>query len=561
MSENKTFIFTMHRLNKFYGQKQVLNNINLCFYHGAKIGIVGENGSGKSTLLKIMAGWDDNFQGQAEPLPGTKIRFVPQEPTLDPEKTVREHLEDAFADLMSKMREYDDITARMGEMEGDEMDAAMERMGVLQDEIDAAEGWEIDTKLNMAANAMVLPPDDMKVGLLSGGEKRRVALCQALLEQPDMLLLDEPTNHLDAETVDWLEHQLRDFPGTVIISTHDRYFLDNVTKWILELDGGKGIPFEGNYSSWLGQKLEILIKQEKKESTRRKSLERELRWIKMSTSDRKELSQQRIREFEQLVAEEQSRSDEDQSVIQIAPASELGDQVIEFSSITKGYGEFPLVKDLSFTVPKGAIVGIIGPNGAGKTTLFRMITNQEKPDAGSVSIGKTVQLAYVDQHRDALVGENTVYDEITEGKSEIPFGNQLIPARSYVGRFNFKGSDQQKKVGVLSGGERNRVHLAKLLKSGKNVLLLDEPTNDLDVNTLRLLEDAINGFAGCVLVVSHDRFFLNRICTHLLVFEGDASVRWFEGNYEEYETKRRAELGDSRVENRRAKYRKLPRIA
>ncbi|MDX1972994.1 MAG: ATP-binding cassette domain-containing protein, partial [Candidatus Sumerlaeia bacterium] len=368
-------------------------------------------------------------------------------------------------------------------------------------------------------------------------------------------------NHLDAETVTWLEHQLRDFPGTVIISTHDRYFLDNVTKWILELDNGKGIPFEGNYSSWLGQKLEILIKQEKKESTRRKSLERELKWIRMSSTDRNAQNQNRIRSFEQLLVQEQAKDDEDQSVIQIAPAAELGDQVIEFEKITKGYGEFPLIKDLSFSVPKGAIVGIIGPNGAGKTTLFRMITGQETPDAGNVKIGKTVQLAYVDQHRDALHGDNTVYDEITEGKSEIPFGNLTIPARTYVGRFNFKGSDQQKKVGVLSGGERNRVHLAKLLKSGKNVLLLDEPTNDLDVGTLRLLEDAINGFAGCVLVVSHDRFFLNRICTHLLVFEGDASVRWFTGNYEEYEARRREELGDSRVENRRAKYRKLPRIA
>ena len=556
-----TFIFTMLGLNKFYGQRQVLKNINLCFYHGAKIGIVGENGSGKSTLLRIMAGWDDDFQGQATPLPGTKIRFVPQEPTLDPEKTVREHLEAAFSDLMSKLNEYNDISNRMGEMDPDEMEKAMERMGQLQDEIDAAEGWEIDTKLQMAANALVLPPDDMKVGVLSGGEKRRVALCQALLEQPDMLLLDEPTNHLDAETVTWLEHQLRDFPGTVIISTHDRYFLDNVTKWILELDNGKGIPFEGNYSSWLGQKLEILIKQEKKESTRRKSLERELKWIRMSSTDRNAQNQNRIRSFEQLLVQEQAKDDEDQSVIQIAPAAELGDQVIEFEKITKGYGEFPLIKDLSFSVPKGAIVGIIGPNGAGKTTLFRMITGQETPDAGNVKIGKTVQLAYVDQHRDALHGDNTVYDEITEGKSEIPFGNLTIPARNYVGRFNFKGSDQQKKVGVLSGGERNRVHLAKLLKSGKNVLLLDEPTNDLDVGTLRLLEDAINGFAGCVLVVSHDRFFLNRICTHLLVFEGDASVRWFTGNYEEYEARRREELGDSRVENRRAKYRKLPRIA
>jgi len=555
------YIFTMYRLNKHYGQKHILKDINLCFYPGAKIGIVGENGAGKSTVLKIMAGIDDDFTGEAEPAKNARVGMVAQEPKLDPEKTVREVLEEAFADTMALINEYNEISEKLGEMDPDDMDKAMERMGVLQDKIDAIEGWEIDTKLNMAANALVLPPDELKIGPLSGGEKRRVALCKALLEQPDILLLDEPTNHLDAETITWLEHQLRDYPGNVIISTHDRYFLDNVTKWILELDNGQGLPFEGNYTSWLGQKLEILAKQEKKNTTRRKSLDRELKWIKMSNDDRRELSQSRIKEFERLVVEEQKESEDDGSAIQIAPASELGDQVIDFKGVSKGYRGVNLIEDCEFSIPKGAIVGIIGPNGAGKTTLFRMITGQEEPDSGDIKIGSTVKLSYVDQHRDDLSPENTIFDEISEGKTDIEFGNHTIPARNYVGRFNFKGSDQQKKVGVLSGGERNRVHLAKLLKSSGNVLLLDEPTNDLDVGTLRLLEDALSGYAGCVLVISHDRFFLNRICTHLLVFEGDAKVRFFEGNYTEYEEKRRQEVGDSYVENRRAKYRKLPRLS
>ncbi len=554
------FIFTMYGLNKYYGQKQVLKDINLCFYPGAKIGIVGDNGSGKSTLLRIMAGLDDDFQGQAEPARGVKVGLVPQEPQLDPTKTVRQHLEMAFADTMKLLAEYEDITNRMGEMDGDEMDKAMERMGVLQDQIDAVQGWELDTKLNMAANALVLPPDDMDVTKLSGGERRRVALCKALLEQPDMLLLDEPTNHLDAETIDWLEHQLKDYPGTVIISTHDRYFLDNVTKWILELESGRGIPFEGNYSSWLGQKLDILAKQEKKASARRNSLDRELKWIKMSTTDRHAMNQSRIKEFESLVAKERAESEGEGSVIQIAPAAELGGKVIEVTGASKGYKGSPLFENLSFSIPKGAIVGIIGPNGTGKTTLFKLITGQEQPDSGTVEVGGTVQMSYVDQHRDTLVGDRTLFDEISEGKTDIQFGKQSIPARNYVGRFNFKGGDQQKLVKDLSGGERNRVYLAKLLKSGGNVLLLDEPTNDLDVGTLRLLEDAISGFAGCALIISHDRFFLNRICTHLLVFEGDSKVRWYEGNYEEYEAMRRKELGDSLVENRRARYRKLPHL-
>ncbi len=555
------FVYEMYRMNKHYGQKHVLKDINLCFYAGAKIGIVGENGAGKSTLLRIMAGLDDNFEGTARPVAGARVKLVPQEPKLDPDKTVREHLETAFAGTMALLNEFNEISEKLGELEGDEMDKAMERMGNLQERLDAIDGWEIDTKLRMAANALVLPPDDMKAGVLSGGEKRRVALCQALLEQPDMLLLDEPTNHLDAETIDWLEHQLREFPGNVIISTHDRYFLDNITKWILELDNGRGIPFEGNYTSWLGQKLDIMAKAEKKESPRRKALERELKWIKMSTADRHALSQARIKEFERIVVEESAASNEEgNAVIQIAPAAPLGDKVIEVNGVSKGFNGIPLIEDLTFSVPKGALVGIIGPNGTGKTTLFRMITGSDKPDSGSIDVGPTVQMAHVDQHRDSLDPDKTVFDEISEGKTEIAFGKQIIPARNYVGRFNFKGTDQQKRVGDLSGGERNRLHLAKLLKSGANVLLLDEPTNDLDVGTLRLLEDALAQYKGCALVISHDRFFLNRICTHILAFEGDAKVRWFEGNYEEYEAARRRELGDAAVENRRARYRRLPRV-
>ena len=550
------FIFTIYKLNKSYSQKQVLKDINLSFYPGAKIGIVGDNGSGKSTLLRIMAGMDKDFDGHAEPARNVRIGFVQQEPQLDPEKNVKENLEMAFGEIVSLLKDYDEVTANLGDLDGDAMEKAMDRMATLQDKIEAADGWNLDTRLNIAANALVLPPDETDVTVLSGGERRRVALGRVLLERPDMLLLDEPTNHLDAETISWLEAQLREYPGTVIISTHDRYFLDNVTKWILELEGGRGIPFEGNYSSWLGQKLEILTQQEKTKSARRKSLESELRWIKMNTAEHREMSRLRIGEYERLVAEE--RSGDDPNVIQIAPAEHLGDQVIELHNVTKGYGENPLIKDLSFNLPKGAVVGIIGPNGTGKTTLFRMITGQEKPDSGELVIGSTVHLAHVDQHRDSLVGSKTVYDEIREGCEEITFGKRSIPARSYVSRFNFRGSDQQKLVGNLSGGERNRVFLAKLLKSGGNVLLLDEPTNDLDVSTLRMLEDAINGFGGCVMVISHDRFFLNRICTHLLVFEGNASVRWFEGNYEDYEVWRKREFGDSSLENRRARYRRLP---
>jgi len=551
------YIFTMYRLNKFYGQRQVLKDINLCFFPGAKIGIVGHNGAGKSTVLRIMAGLDREFQGHAEITKGMRVGFVQQEPQLAWGKTVRENLELAFADTMKLLKEYEDLSTSMGEMDPDAMDKAMERMGQLQEKIDACGGWEIDTRLNIAANALVLPPDEMIVDKLSGGERRRVALCRILLEQPDLLLLDEPTNHLDAETIDWLENHLRNYPGTVIISTHDRYFLDNITKWILELEDGHGIPFEGNYTSWLQQKLELLAQQEKKESVRRRSLDRELKWIKMSSSDRHNLSRERIIQYEQLVVRESAASQPEANVIQIAPAVPLGDKVIEVTGLSKGFDQQQLIKDLTFKLPKGGIVGIVGPNGTGKTTLFRMLTGVEKPDAGTIDIGATVKMVWVDQHRDTLNGENTVFDEISEGQADIAFGKLKIPARAYCGRFGFRGSDQQKFVKDLSGGERNRVHLAKILKSGGNVILLDEPTNDLDVNTLRLLEDAISDFSGCILVISHDRFFLNRICTHLMVFEGNAHVEWFEGNYEEYEAMRQRKLGATALENRRARYRRF----
>ena len=551
------YIFTMLGLNKFYGTRHVLKDINLCFYPGAKIGIVGANGAGKSTVLRIMAGIDKEFRGQAELCRGFRVGFVPQEPQLENGKTVRANIEAAFASTVALIKEYEDISAAMGDMDPDAMDKAMEKMAELQDKIDAWGGWELDTRLNVAANALVLPPDDMLVDNLSGGEKRRVALCRALLEQPDLLLLDEPTNHLDAQTVAWLENYLKDYPGTVIISTHDRYFLDNITKWILELEDGYGIPFEGNYSSWLAQKLEILAASEKKESARRRSLERELKWIRMNTGDRRELHRERIAHFENLVSREASSERGDETVIQIAPAEHLGDLVVEFKGVNKGYDGNNLLAETSFSLPRGAVVGIIGPNGAGKTTMFRMIAGKEKPDSGEVTVGPTVKLAWVDQHRDSLKGDSTVFDEISEGLDEVQFGKTRIPSRAYCGRFGFKGSDQQKRVGDLSGGERNRLHLAKIVKSGGNLLMLDEPTNDLDVGTLRLLEDAICDFAGCALVISHDRFFLNRICTHLLVFEGNAKVSWFEGNFEDYESMYLKKLGAAANDGRRARFRRF----
>ena len=550
------YIFTMQGLIKRYGRNEVLNGINLSFYHGAKIGIVGENGSGKSTLLKIMAGEDSEFEGQAAPLKGSTIGFLPQEPVLDGDKTVRENVEQAFSDIKKLIEEFNEVSAKMAEpMSDDEMEKAMEKMGRLQDQIDAVDGWELDRQVEVAMDALVLPEDDQKADTLSGGEARRVALCKLLLQKPDMLLLDEPTNHLDAETVQWLEDTLANFSGNVIVSTHDRYFLDNITKWILELENGKGKPFEGNYSSWLEQKTEILRRREKTASTLQKRLDKELQWLRETPGARRKHNKSRVNEYEKLSARKTDLEDNTLE-IQIAPGPQLGEQVIEVESLAKGYGGDPIFSDLTFTVPRGAVVGLIGPNGAGKTTLFKMIAGEEQPDSGTLKLGSTVKLSYVDQHRHDLGAENTVFEEITGGTEHIEVAGKTINSRAYVGRFNFKGPDQQKKVGELSGGERNRVHLAKLLRRGGNVLLLDEPTNDLDVTTLRNLENAILDFNGCALVISHDRFFLDRICTHLLVFEGDSKVRWFEGNFEEYQEKRKKELG-GREENRRSKYKKL----
>ena len=550
------YIFTMQGLIKRYGRNEVLNGINLSFYHGTKIGIVGENGSGKSTLLKIMAGEDSEFEGQAAPLKGSTIGFLPQEPVLDGDKTVRENVEQAFSDIKKLIEEFNEVSAKMAEpMSDDEMEKAMEKMGRLQDQIDAVDGWELDRQVEVAMDALVLPEDDQKADTLSGGEARRVALCKLLLQKPDMLLLDEPTNHLDAETVQWLEDTLANFSGNVIVSTHDRYFLDNITKWILELESGKGKPFEGNYSSWLEQKTEILRRREKTASTLQKRLDKELQWLRETPGARRKHNKGRVNEYEKLSARKTDLEDNTLE-IQIAPGPQLGEQVIEVESLAKGYGGDPIFSDLTFTVPRGAVVGLIGPNGAGKTTLFKMIAGEEQPDSGTLKLGSTVKLSYVDQHRHDLGAENTVFEEITGGTEHIEVAGKTINSRAYVGRFNFKGPDQQKKVGELSGGERNRVHLAKLLRRGGNVLLLDEPTNDLDVTTLRNLENAILDFNGCALVISHDRFFLDRICTHLLVFEGDSKVRWFEGNFEEYQEKRKKELG-GREENRRSKYKKL----
>ena len=550
------YVFTISGLSKTYGTKTVLENINLSFYHGAKIGIVGENGSGKSTLLKIMAGVDKEFDGKADPLKGTRIGFISQEPHLDMNKTVRENVEDAFFEIKKLLNEFNEVSAKMGEpLSDDEMEKALEKMGRLQDQIDSVDGWELDRQINVAMDALVLPPDDQQPSTLSGGEARRVALCRTLLQKPDILLLDEPTNHLDAETVQWMEETLANYPGNVIVSTHDRYFLDNITKWILELENGRGIPFEGNYTSWLEQKSGLLKQRDKTASSLQKKVDQELEWLRASPSARRKKNKSRINDYEKLVSQK-VEVDENTLDIQIDPGPKLGEKVIEATGLTKGYNDNLLIKDLTFSIPRGAVVGLIGPNGTGKTTLFRMVVGEESPDSGEIEIGSSVKLSYVDQHRHDLDDEKTIFEEITGGADQIEVCGHPINSRSYVGKFNFKGSDQQKNVGNLSGGERNRVHLAKLLRRGGNVLLLDEPTNDLDVTTLRNLENAILNFSGCVLVISHDRFFLNRICTHLLVFEGESKVRWFEGNFEEYQDKRREELG-GREENRRSKYKKL----
>jgi ATP-binding cassette ChvD family protein len=535
--------------------KEILKGIWLSFYPGAKIGVLGANGAGKSTLLRIMAGVDDEFQGHAEPAEGTRIGYLAQEPQLDETLDVKGNVELAVKPIRDLLTRYDEINARFAEPDVD-MDALLAEQAKVQDQIDAVNGWELDRTLEIAMDALRCPPPDADVKRLSGGEKRRVALCRVLLEKPDLLLLDEPTNHLDAESVAWLERHLAEFPGTVVAITHDRYFLDNVAKWILELDRGAGIPWEGNYSSWLEQKRKRLESEEKAESARQRTLARELEWVRMAPRARQAKSKARLAAYEQLLAQENDKREENVEII-IPAGPRLGDIVVEADHLKKGYGERLLIEDLSFKLPKGGIVGVIGPNGAGKTTLFRMIVGQEKPDGGKLRVGDTVVLSYVDQSRDTLNGDNTVWQEISGGAEILEIGKRKVNSRGYVSNFNFKGPDQQKKVKDLSGGERNRVHLAKLLKSGGNVMLLDEPTNDLDVDTLRALEEALVSFAGCAVVISHDRWFLDRIATHILAFEGESEATWFEGNYQDYEAWRRKQLGAEADQPHRIKYKKL----
>jgi len=552
------FIYHMHRLSKIVPPKrEILKNINLSFYPGAKIGVVGPNGAGKSSLLRIMAGLDTDIIGDAWAAKGTRIGYLAQEPELDPTLDVRGNVEMAVADTRGLLKKFEEVSLRFGEVAtDDEMNALIEEQAKLQDRIDAAGAWELDRRIEIAMDALRLPPGDADVSTLSGGERRRVALCRVLLEQPDLLLLDEPTNHLDAESVAWLEHHLAAFPGTIVAITHDRYFLDNVAEWILELDRGEGIPWKGNYSSWLEQKRERLRQEEKVESARQKTLERELDWIRMSPRARHAKGKARINAYEELLAQDE-REQVRTAEILIPKGPRLGKTVIHGEHLTKGFGDKLLIDDLSFDVPPGAIVGIIGGNGAGKTTLFRMIMGDEKPDSGTLSVGETVTLAYVDQSREALDPDKTVFEEVSQGHDILYFGRAEVNPRAYLSWFNFRGSDQQKKVGVLSGGERNRLHLAKLLKSGGNVMLLDEPTNDLDVDTLRALENAILDFAGCVLVISHDRWFLDRVATHIMAFEGDSRVFWFEGNYQEYEENRLQRMGEDAAQPHRLRYRKL----
>jgi energy-dependent translational throttle protein EttA len=553
------FIFEMRDVGKSFGEKVVLRDINLSFFYGAKIGVVGENGAGKSTLLKIMAGIDKDFDGTANLAKGMRVRYVAQEPQLDLDKTVRENLLTAMHPIQDLVDRFNAIAARMADPQpDDDFDKLMEEMGRLQEQIDACNGWELDRMMDVACDALVLPPDDAPVRQLSGGERRRVALGMVLLEKPDLLLLDEPTNHLDAETIQWLEQTLREYPGTVIIVTHDRYFLDNITKWILELENGRGLPFEGNYSSWLSQKAELLRVIEKRETQRQKTLQRELEWIEKAHRGRQQKNEARVKSYEQLASQQIDPTSE--TIIQIAPGPRLGERVLKFENVCKAFdtsgGALTLLQDCSFNVPRGAIVGVIGPNGTGKTTLMRMIVGQEQPDRGMIDVGPTVVLSYVDQHRDALNDENSVFTEITGGTDRIEMGNVSVNSRAYVARFNFRSAQQQKKVGECSGGERNRIHLAKMLRQGGNLLLLDEPTNDLDVATMRVLEQAMLDFSGCAMVISHDRFFLDRICTHLLVMEGDGRTRWFEGNFAAYEAAVIAENPD-RFAHRRAKYQRL----
>jgi len=557
-SDGNKIIYTMMRVSRYYDKKPVIKDISLSYFYGAKIGVLGLNGSGKSTLLRIMAGVDTEFNGQAVLSPGYTVGYLEQEPRLDEAKTVREIVEEGCQETVNLLNEFNEITAAFSDPDAD-MDKLLDRQAAVQEKLDHLDAWDLDSRLEMAMDALRCPPGDTPVKVLSGGEKRRVALCRLLLQKPDILLLDEPTNHLDAETVAWLEHHLQGYPGTIIAVTHDRYFLDNVAGWILELDRGEGIPWKGNYSSWLEQKQNRLAQEEKSESERQKTLQRELEWIRMSPKGRHAKSKARISSYEQLLSQESEKRSKDLEIY-IPPGPRLGDIVIEADNVSKAYGDRLLFEGMSFRLPPGGIVGIIGPNGAGKTTLFRMVTGQESPDSGTIRIGDTVKIAYVDQSRDALDPNKSIWEEISGGQETLQLGKVNVNSRAYVSRFNFSGSDQQKKVGMLSGGERNRVHIAKMLKEGGNVILLDEPTNDLDVNTMRALEEALENFAGCAVVISHDRWFLDRIATHILAFEGDSQAIWFDGNYSEYEEDRRKRLGAAADMPHRIKYRQLTRV-
>ncbi len=558
-TDDKKIIYSMIKVSKYYDSKPILKDISLSYFYGAKIGVLGLNGSGKSTLLKILAGIDQDFNGETHLSPGLKVDYLPQEPELDSQRTVKQIVEEGVQDTVDLLNEFNEINEKFAEpMSDDEMQKLIDRQGTVQDQLDTLNAWDLDSRLEMAMDALRCPPSDTLCEVLSGGEKRRVALCRILLNQPDILLLDEPTNHLDAESVAWLEQHLQVYPGTVIAVTHDRYFLDNVAGWILELDRGVGIPWKGNYSSWLDQKQKRLAQEEKKESDRQRTLKRELEWIKMSPKGRRSKSKARISSYEQLLSKDSENLAKDLEIF-IPPGPRLGKVVIEADSVKKCFADRVLVEDMNFNLPPGGIVGIIGANGAGKSTLFKMIIGQESPDSGDIRIGDTVKLGYVDQSRDQLDPEQTIWQAISDGQDTVWLGTKEVNSRAYVGKFNFSGTDQQKKVGLLSGGQRNRVHLARTLKEGGNVLLLDEPTNDLDVNTLRALEEALENFGGCAVVISHDRWFLDRIATHILAFEGNSQVVWFEGNYSDYEKDKKARLGSEADQPHRLKYRNLTR--
>ncbi|MFV0388545.1 MAG: energy-dependent translational throttle protein EttA [Pyrinomonadaceae bacterium] len=557
--EPNKIIFSMVKVSKFYDKKPVLKDIYLSFFYGAKIGVLGLNGSGKSSLLKIIAGVDNDFNGEVVFSEGYSVGYLEQEPKLDESKTVKEIVEEAVSETKELLAKFDEINAKFAEpMSDEEMTALLEEQGEVQTKLDASNAWDLDSRLDMAMDALRCPPGDTPINILSGGEKRRVALCRLLLKKPDILLLDEPTNHLDAETIAWLEQHLQKYEGTIIAVTHDRYFLDNVAGWILELDRGEGIPWQGNYSSWLEQKQKRLAGEQKAEDKRQKTLERELEWIRMSPKGRHAKSKARINDYEKLLSQDSEKRSETLEIF-IPPGERLGDVVIDATDVSKGYGDKLLFDGMSFKLPPGGIVGVIGPNGAGKTTLFRLVTEQDKPDSGNFRIGETVKLAYVDQSREALDANKTIWEEISDGLDLIKLGDREVNSRAYVARFNFSGSDQQKRIDTLSGGERNRVHLAKMLKSGANVILLDEPTNDLDVNTMRALEEALENFGGCAVVISHDRWFLDRIATHILAFEGDSKVEFFDGNFSQYEEDRKRRLGVEADQPHRIKYRSLTR--